>query len=623
MADHDYKELGLRVGLEIHQQLNTKKLFCDCPSELVDEEGEEVFRQLRPTASEMGEIDRAALMEAQKGLKFRYQSPEEASCLVELDEEPPHGPDKDALEVALKMALMLGSDIMDEMHFMRKIVIDGSNTTGFQRTGLLAMNGSMDVDGKDIGIQTICLEEDAARSIEKKKKEKVYRIDRLGIPLVEIATDPDMNTPEEAKEVAQVLGGLLRATRQVKRGLGTIREDVNISIEKGARVEIKGVQELNMLPDYVINEIDRQMMLVDIAEELGERGAEVLNEIVDITDIFEGTESGIIAGNLKKGKSVMAVKLPGFSGLLRGEDGEALLGPEMADYAKKTGVAGIFHSDELPKYGITQDEVDEISERLEVEGEDAFALVTEKEEKCRDALERVIERAKLALDGVPEETRNANLDGTTSFSRPLSGEARMYPETDIPPKRLTEDHLDELKADLPERPDERIERHQREYDLNRQQSRQLFRKGYDLLFEEIVEEHGNPSTVANMFLHDYPEIEKEGYDVDSVDEDELMELFKKLNSGDFAKEGIPEILKGIAEGKTVDEAVRSAGLESVGDKDVREIVVSVIEDRSDFVEEREMGAMGPLMGVVMKELRGKADGEKVSRILKEELQKRL
>ncbi|MGM0510160.1 MAG: Glu-tRNA(Gln) amidotransferase subunit GatE, partial [Thermoplasmatota archaeon] len=337
---------------------------------------------------------------------------------------------------------------------------------------------------------------------------------------------------------------------------------------------------------------------------------------------FEDTESSIIAGNLKKGKSVMAVKLPCFSGLLRGEDGEALLGPEMADYAKKTGVAGIFHSDELPKYGITQEEVDEISDRLKVGEKDAFALVTEKEERCREALEKVIERARSALEGVPEETRNANLDGTTSFSRPLSGEARMYPETDIPPKRLTDDYLDELKADLPERPEERIERHQKEYNLNRQQSRQLFRKGYDLLFEEIVEKHGNPSTVANMFLHDYPEIEKEGYDVDSVDEDELMELFQKLNAGDFAKEGIPEILKGLVEGKTVDGSVKSAGLESVGDEDVREIVVSVLEDRSDFVEERGMGAMGPLMGVVMKELRGKADGEKVSSILKEELQKR-
>ncbi|MBS3782606.1 MAG: Glu-tRNA(Gln) amidotransferase GatDE subunit E, partial [Candidatus Thermoplasmatota archaeon] len=203
----DYDELGLKVGLEIHQQLDTKKLFCDCNSELVEEEGLEVIRDLRPTESELGEVDEAALMEAQKELKFRYQAPESSSCLVELDEEPPQGPDEEALDLALTMALYTESDIVDEIAFMRKIVIDGSNTTGFQRTALIATDGTLEVDGKQIGIPTMCLEEDAARSIEEKKDEKVYRLDRLGIPLVEIATDPDMTSPEEAKEVAQNIGG--------------------------------------------------------------------------------------------------------------------------------------------------------------------------------------------------------------------------------------------------------------------------------------------------------------------------------------------------------------------------------------------------------------------------------
>ncbi len=619
----DYEELGLKVGLEIHQQLDTNKLFCSCPSKLVEEEGNEILRNLRPTKSELGEVDEAALLEAQKNLVFRYQAPEESSCLVELDEEPPEGPDEEALNVALTMALYTEADIMDEIQFMRKIVIDGSNTTGFQRTGLIAMNGTLEVNDKKIGVPTMCLEEDAARSIEEKEGEKVYRLDRLGIPLVEIATDPDMTSPEEAKEVAQTIGGLFRGTKKVKRGIGSIREDLNVSIEEGARVEMKGVQELDMLPEYVENEVERQMRLIEIKEKLEEREAEVEEEIYDITETMEDSESGIIQSNLDQGKGVFAVKLKGFDGQLRGEEGEALLGPELAEYAKKTGVAGIFHSDELPKYGITEEEVKSIEDELDVKKADAFALVTEHEENAREALKKVIERAETALKGVPEETRQAQPDGTTVFLRPLSGEARMYPETDIPPKSIDEERLERLEENLPERPREKIERLQDDHDLNEQQSEQLFKKGYDVIFEEIVEAYGNASTVANMFLHIYPDLEKEGYDPEEIDEDDLLETFRLLDQGEFAKEGVPELLEKVCEGKSIEEAIDAADLKAVGEKDIREKISEIVEERIDFVEEREMGAVGPLMGVVMEDLKGKADGEKVSQILREEIQKRL
>ncbi len=619
----DYDDLGLKVGLEIHQQLDTKKLFCDCPSKMVEEEGREIVRSLRPTESELGEVDRAALMEAQKGLTFRYQAPEESSCLVELDEEPPEGPDEEALDLALTMALYTNADIMDEIDFMRKIVIDGSNTTGFQRTGLIAMNGSLEINGKEIGIPTMCLEEDAARSIEEKDGEKVYRLDRLGIPLVEIATDPDITSPEETKQVAQKIGGLFRGTKKVKRGIGSIREDLNVSIEEGARVEMKGVQELDMLPEYVENEVDRQVRLLEIKEKLESRDAKVDKEIYDVTDCFEDCESGIIQGNLNSGKGVYAIKLKGFDGQLRGEDGEPLLGPELAEYAKKTGVAGIFHTDELPKYGIEEEEISAVEGEIDIGEKDAFAIVTAYEDKAKEALENVIDRAEKALEGVPEETRQAQPDGTTVFLRPLSGEARMYPETDIPPKEIDEERLERLEEELPERPGEKIERFQEEYDLNEQQSEQLFKKGYDILFEEGVEKCGEHSVVANTFLHTYPDIEDEGLDTENIGEKELFEIFERYDSDEFAKEGIPDLLKEIAKGKRVEEAIKSAGLETVGDEEIREIIVDVIEDRIDFVEEREMGAVGPLMGVVMEDLKGKADGEKVSEILREEIQKRI
>ncbi len=623
MVKKDYEDLGLKVGLEIHQQLDTKKLFCNCPSELVDDFDKEITRELRPTASEMGEVDAAALLEAQKGLRFRYQASEISSCLVEMDEEPPEGPDEEALDIALKIALMLNSDIADEIQFMRKIVIDGSNTTGFQRTSLIAVNGVVEIDGKEISIPSICLEEDAARNIDREGKEKVYRLDRLGIPLIEMATGPDMTTPQEAKEVAQVLGGLLRATRQVKRGLGTIREDLNISIEKGARVEMKGVQDLSMLPEYVENEIDRQLRLIKIADKLKKREAKVDNEVHDVTHLFEETSSGIIKSSLTSGKRVYALKLKGFHGTLRGDDGEPLLGPEMADYAKKAGVKGIFHSDELPKFGITQKEVDSINGEFNLGKKDAFALVAAKEDTAKQALEKVAERAEMAFEGVPEETRRAEIDGDSTFLRPLSGEARMYPETDIPPISVSEERLKDLKEDLPEKPSERIKRFQEEYGINRQQSEQLFKKGYDILFEDIVKELGYSSTVANTFLHIYPELEREDHDLEKISDEHLFEIFKKLDAGEFAKEGISDILKELTSGKDVEEAMESAGLEKVEDQDVRDAVINVLDDREDFIEERGMSALGPLMGVIMKELRGKADGEKVSNILKEELQKRI
>ncbi|MEE9163200.1 MAG: Glu-tRNA(Gln) amidotransferase subunit GatE, partial [Thermoplasmata archaeon] len=258
---------SIKVGLEVHQQLATRKLFCDCEARRVDEVRDEFVRYLRPTQSELGEVDPAALEEARKGRVFRYQSTE-TSCLVDADEEPPHQANREALEIALLSALALDAQPVDEVHFMRKTVIDGSNTAGFQRSALVAQNGTLEVDGKSIGIPTICLEEDAARLIHRGKDEAVYRLDRLGIPLVEIATTPDIDSPEMARDVALRIGRLLRATRRVLRGLGTIREDVNVSVEGGARVEIKGVQELGMIAAYVEGEVQRQSALLEARDTL-------------------------------------------------------------------------------------------------------------------------------------------------------------------------------------------------------------------------------------------------------------------------------------------------------------------------------------------------------------------
>lgn len=290
------EDYEMMCGIEIHQQLDTKKLFCSCDSHLCDDGQGAYFRRLRPTTSEMGEVDRAALAQFQRHSGYRYQCCKGTTCLVELDEEPPHDVNPDAMQIALTFSEMLGANIIDEIHFMRKIVVDGSNTSGFQRTALIATDGSVDVGDRKISILSVCLEEDAARKVETTKNDEVlYRLDRLGIPLIEVATGPDMRTPEEVMEVAYRLGTLLRATRRVKRGIGTIRQDLNISIPGGARIELKGVGELKMIPDYVRNEVNRQKMLIRIKGILNDRGVQsAAFEPVDVTEIFADCESKVI-----------------------------------------------------------------------------------------------------------------------------------------------------------------------------------------------------------------------------------------------------------------------------------------------------------------------------------------
>ncbi|MHA1951452.1 MAG: Glu-tRNA(Gln) amidotransferase subunit GatE [Candidatus Thorarchaeota archaeon] len=336
-----YKKLGLMVGLELHQQLNTeRKLFCHCATVIRDDEPDGDFiRRLRPTQSEMGEIDPAALFEFQRQKRFYYEYYNDTTCLVEADEEPPHDLCEEAVDICLTMSTFLHSKPVDEIHPMRKIVIDGSNTTGFQRTAIIANGGEIIVGDKTIGIQTICLEEDAARKIadDDKNNTRIYRLDRLGIPLIEVATDPDIRTPDEAQEVALALGLLLRSTGKVKRGLGTIRQDVNVSIKDGAIIEIKGFQQLDMLSELVELEVQRQATLLEIRDELKTRGIkpnDVKKKIVDVTGIFAKSESKVIESATKSGGVVHAVKLPGFAGLIGKEiQPERRLGTELSDYA--------------------------------------------------------------------------------------------------------------------------------------------------------------------------------------------------------------------------------------------------------------------------------------------------
>ncbi|MCJ7634181.1 Glu-tRNA(Gln) amidotransferase subunit GatE, partial [Candidatus Bathyarchaeota archaeon] len=343
---------------------------------------------------------------------------------------------QEALKIALTVAFLIKASPVNETHVMRKVVIDGSTPFGFQRTAIVALNGEVLVRAKKIPIQTVCLEEDACRKTGEQGVNINYRLDRLGAPLIEVVTVPVITSPEEAEEVALTLGQILRATGMVKRGIGTIRQDLNISIRGGALSEIKGVQELELVSKVIAFEIQRQLTLLEIRDKLAERdmNAEDLRvNIQDVTEIFKESRCRVITAALQNGGRVMAVVIPKLSGILGIELMPGVrFGTELSDYAKFWGgVEGIFHSDELPSHGITEEEVGALKRHLKTMHNDAVIIVAAREENGPDALKAVVDRVKLAIIGVPTETRSADIDGSTHYSRPRPGAARMYPETDV------------------------------------------------------------------------------------------------------------------------------------------------------------------------------------------------
>ena len=619
------EEYEMMCGIEIHQQLDTKKLFCSCDSRLCDDGQGAYYRRLRPTTSETGEIDRAALAQFQRHLGYRYQCCEGTSCLVELDEEPPHDVNAEAMQTALTFSEMLDANIIDEIHFMRKIVVDGSNTSGFQRTALIATDGFVDVGDRKVSILSVCLEEDACRKVESKGDEILYRTDRLGIPLIEVATGPDMRTPEEVMEVAFRLGTLLRATKKVKRGIGTIRQDLNISIPGGARIELKGVGDLKMIPDYVRNEVNRQKLRIRIKQILNDRGVTPVEfEPVDVTEVFATCESKVIKGALDDKGKVIAVRLPGFAGVMNGDNKTLRLGSEMAGRARTRGVKGIFHSDELPNYGIEQSYVDSLREFLGMTGEnDAFAICAAKEKKAKDALESAVIRANEALVGVPEETRDPLPDGTTKYSRPLPGAARMYPETDVPPTTITDERLQQIRDNMPEFPEQIEKRLVEQYGINAQQARQIVRQSNDELFEKIAQDKAMAPIAATMFLNVFSEMEHDGIDLQVFTDADILGVFDLLRQSRFAKEALPALLREMSTGTSAEDAIKKLGLEAVDAGEAAAIIEKIVNERADFVKSKGMAAIGPLMGPVMGALRGKLDGKQANDLLTEAIKKLL
>ncbi len=582
MLENSQKDLGqvifIKIGIEIHQRLNTGKLFCRCPSNLTEEVKVdfEFYRFLHPVVSELGEVDEASKKEFEKNRKYKYQGFFENCCLVEADEEPPREMNKLALRVALQIAKSLNAQPVEVIQIMRKIVIDGSNTSGFQRTALIAYDGYVETSKGKVKIDTIALEEESAGIVERTTDSATYRLDRLGIPLIEISTAPEIKDGEHLRETAEKIGLLLRMSEYAARGLGTIRQDVNISIEGGARVEIKGAQDLKLLPKLVEFEVTRQRTLLEILSKIRDK-LPIRPEIIEITEIFSNTSSKII----KRLKTVFAISLPEeFEGILGKEvcPGRRF-GTELSDYAKLAGVKGIIHSDEdLTKYGFSDIEITALRQRL---GK-AFVLSLGNPR----ALERVIER--INMDYVPKETRKANPDGTSSFMRPLPGRARMYPETDIP--TITADFwntLERLKS---------VEELEEELTslVGKEMAKVLVKSKNLPLFKRLVAKKYEPKLVATILENTWVSLRREGINITPQMIEKTIELYSKEL---IVKSAIPEVLKAFAEGKKEEEILE------MFKRFTREEILKIIEKEGKDLKK------------IMSKYRLRIEGKEVAKIL--------
>ncbi|MBH59311.1 MAG: Glu-tRNA(Gln) amidotransferase GatDE subunit E [Thaumarchaeota archaeon] len=620
MSDNNYE---LKVGLEIHQQLaSSTKLFCRCNG--FNEGDDEIYfnRILRPTQSELGKTDPAALFESRKAKKMKYIANTNTSCLVEADEEPPHEISKEALDIALTISYLLNSEPVDEIHVMRKLVIDGSNTTGFQRTVIIAIGGELKVENISIPVLSISLEEDASRIIEKNQDESTYSLDRLSVPLIEITLAPMKFKKEETEKIALTLGRLMRTTGKVARGIGTIRQDVNISIDGKNIIEVKGVQQLDMLSNIIEFENNRQQNLIEIKNELFKRGLNLDNfkkKSVDVSNIFKNTESKLIKKILINNGKIMAIKASKFNRLIGQEKQEGTrLGRDISSLVKFFGYGGIFHSDELPNYGIIKDECNEINTILENQQNDAFILLTGNKDNMDIAVKSIENRLIQCLIGIPAETRMPTEEGMTNFMRPRPGSARMYPETDIIPVRITNKKRSEIKNSLPESYEKQLDNY-KQIGLNDKLSIQIFDSKYKTLFEKLVKEiELPPNFIAAQLTETLINLSRNNIDISKINDTDLEMIFIEIQNGVIAKESFEKIIQDICNNELrLDEIIIQMKEDKLSEHDIERIIKEIIILKKDIVAERGQESFSILMGEAMKELRGKVDGKIVSEKIRE------
>jgi glutamyl-tRNA(Gln) amidotransferase subunit E len=623
MTSSDYAALGFTSGLEIHQQLLTaKKLFCRCPAgEYSDDYNAEILRHMRPTLSELGEYDGTALMEFKTKKEIIYRIHRDTVCTYEMDDTPPFELNSEALDIALGVGLMYGCSMVDEIHIARKQYLDGSIPTGFQRTTIVGVNGSIPFKGRTITIVQLGLEEDACREVSDAGHLRTYLTDRLGIPLIETVTGPEMRTPQEVAEVAEIIRKVARSSGKVRIGAGAARQDVNVSVTGGTRIEIKGVPRIPNIPLLTYNEALRQHNLLQLREELHRRSItnqSFASKTEDVTKLLAKTRYQPVRIALDNGCIARCVLLRGFRGLLRWQtQTDTFFAREISDRVRVvaclTTLPNIIHSDS-PGETLASSEWQGIRKTIGATSDDTLVVVWGNGQDTATGASEIAIRAKEATIGIPSETRQALRDGTNGFERILPGPNRMYPDTDLPPRRITEEQLSAISQAIPQPFWER-EQWYRSLGVPADIISELSISPFADLFATAVREWKMSPVLAAVTLVQMPKrVSKKLRRRVDFSHETLREILLGCKEGRLSREGIAPVLVQIAERGT------GAKQEFAGPCSEQELKGAIEESRSEMVSlklHNQARAADVLLGRVMSKLRGRIGGGEVAAFVRQ------
>ncbi len=629
MTPRDYEAIGLKCGLEVHQQLLTdRKLFCRCPAGRYSSAFDaEVLRHMRPTLSELGEYDPTALMEKKTRKNIYYRIHHATVCTYEFDDTPPFFPDDRAIDIALEIALLVNLGMVGEMHIARKQYLDGSIPAGFQRTAILGVNGWIPYRDRRIGIRQLSLEEDSCREVSDVGHDRVCLTDRLGMPLIEVVTEPDMRTPIEAAEVCRLISLICRSTGKVRTGYGATREDVNVSVRGGTRIEIKGVPQITRIPLLVYNEAQRQCSLLRIRGLLADRGVTPATfewSVNDVTSALVKVDYPPIRAALSQGQRVKCVVLRGFAGMLKEPTQEhTTFAKEFSDRVRViaclTELPNIVHSDTAADL-LSARTWKRLRGRTGAAEKDALVLVWGDEQDTATACSEIVVRATEATEGVPPDTRQAHKDGTTGFERVLPGAERMYPDTDLPPMAIAADRVERIRRQLPVCVWERKER-LLAMGLPADVVEPLCISPRAGLFERITSETGVDPTFASVVLvQRFTAMRREGLDPTVLADEAVEHIFAAYAEGRLAREGVCEALRRLLRPRvggdenvtTVAVVVAALVGEPVSGVALDQLIDVRLADVDEACYSTAAKKYRSLMGGLMRELIGRVEGREVS-----------
>jgi len=627
MTEQDYAGLGLRAGLEIHQQLDTAlKLFCRCPAGRYSEDYDaEILRHMRPTLSELGEYDGTALMEYKTKKEIIYQIKHESVCTYEMDDTPPFKINQQALDIALEIAILLNYKLVSEIHIARKQYLDGSIPTGFQRTTIVGIDGWIPFQKRKIGLIQLGLEEDACREVSDIGHQRVYLTDRLGMPLIEIVTRPDMHTPQEVAAVANILRWSVRSTGKVRRGIGAARQDVNVSITGGTRVEIKGVHRIPLIPLLIYNEASRQFSLLKIRDELHKRGINSKTmhaRVKEVTHLLGDTLWDPIRRALKRNEKIYCVNLKGFRGILNyptqtGKVFSGEISERVRVIACLTRLPNILTS-ESGEETIDSYIWGKIAKVVHADMNDAQILVWGNEKDVKTAFEEIIIRAREATEGIPGETRQALADGTNGFERILPGPDRMYPDTDLPPLDISEERIKQLENLVPKSLWER-EKSYRKMGIPKHLIIPIASSPRANLFEELCARTTVPPVrIARLLFEKTVHWQRRGLSVERLSDEKWQLIFDCIEKQPVLLEKVEDIIEQFLKKEDAHlEMLLKKYIPARIDKvQIRKVIESLIKNEIPVLSSVEK-MQRYIMGKTMQNCRGHISGEIIHELVNE------